>query len=528
MEDDTNGLVDAIIKSKSKKNKTANNTELFSSGRRNNDFISVAGIFRRKGASEAEILKRLTLLNASLDQPLELSEISAIAKSSMRYDAKPEDFTHDTMAKLLASKFEENVIYVPSNGFYYFDGKIWQKDIEDLYVTHLCREMVYSIFEDIEQLRDELDHSDYKKLKASASKLKSNGFIKSVVELVKSERAIIRPMRVFFDNPDVLTFTNGTLELNSLAFREFRQNDFCLTALDFEYDAKASCPLFERFLLETFASDVANFICRVFGYALLGRPAEQKLFILQGHGQNGKSVLVGLMQAIFGDLSVVIQPESLNGKLDGQIRTDLVRLLNKRLMVTSETKAGTVLDAALIKQITGQDTLTARELYEASIEFKPQCVPVMQSNFLPVVDGGDYAMARRLCVITFDKRVECPDHTLSEKLLQERAGVLNLLLKGIVRYRQSGLSVPQSVLDKTISYVERSDLMKGFYSDCLIESEGEELPANTMQWAYIRWCNENGYKPLSANTFKESFERRSGHTQLRNVKGRYWPNLKLR
>jgi len=522
------GLFDLISKSKSQSVAKSQADELFTHGRRNNDFISVAGILRRKGQNEEQILRHLRLLNSSIPDPLDDNELVSVSKSVMRYSVTPEDFTHDTVAKLLLLKFNGDVIYVPAMGFYYFDSKVWVKDIEDLYVTHLCREMVHEIFQDIEALRDQLEYADFKKLKSAANKLKSAGFIRNSIELVKADRSIIRDFKIFLERTDVLTLNNGTIELDTLTFRGFKREDYCLQSLDLDYDPAAECPMFSKFINEALPAETAQFVLRVFGYALLGKPTEQKFFILQGNGQNGKSVLTDLMQNIFGPLSVTIQPESINGKLDGQIRTDLASLLNKRLMVTSETKAGAVMDAPLMKQITGQDILCCRELYSAPIQFKPICVPIMQSNFLPVVDGGDDAMARRIVLVCFNNRVEVPDRSLPQKLMAERSGVFNLLLKSLADYRSTGLSIPSEVLVKTRDYIDRSNLMSGFFADRIEEAEGFELAASTLQIAYQSWCITNGYKPLSANIFKLNFEKDTGIQQQRNDKGRYWPNLRLR
>ncbi len=51
------------------------------------------------------------------------------------------------------------------------------------------------------------------------------------------------------------------------------------------------------------------------------------------------------------------------------------------------------------QQLTGGDRIAARRLYQEFFDFTPQCVPVMSSNYKPVVQGMDGGLWRRLRLI---------------------------------------------------------------------------------------------------------------------------------
>jgi putative DNA primase/helicase len=286
--------------------------------------------------------------------------------------------------------------------------------------------------------------------------------------------------------------------------------------------------MFRKFLADILPEDVGFFMLRSLGYGLLGHAREHKLFILQGTGRNGKSTLLEIMTALFGALMVTIQPESLNGRMEGAIRNDLARLAGKRFMITSETKAGTVLDAPLVKQITGLDTLTARFLHKEFFEFQPCAVPFIVTNYLPVVDGSDFAMASRLLVIGFDTVIASPDNQLPEKLKAEASGILNLVLAGMKDYQANGLMIPASVAERSKTFIERSNLLKGFLDDMFEVADGGSVMANSVYRRYEDWCKDNGYRSMSSNQFKDAFERTTGIAQERNNQGRYWPNMRLK
>ena len=138
--------------------------------------------------------------------------------------------------------------------------------------------------------------------------------------------------------------------------------------------------------------------------------------------------------------------------------------------------------------------MTARFLHKEFFEFQATAVPFIITNYLPVVDGGDSAMKRRLCVIGFDTVVEKPDLQLSDKLLAEKSGILNLILDGLVDYTANRLAIPTSVLERTEAFVERSNLLKGFFDDTFDygEADGKPLSASWVYGRYKDWCRDNG------------------------------------
>lgn len=71
---------------------------------------------------------------------------------------------------------------------------------------------------------------------------------------------------------------------------------------------------------------------------------------------------------------------------DSQPNEDVARLAGVRFVYISEPTKGTVLDAAKIKAMTGNDTLNARYLHENSFDFQPQFKIYVNTNYLPVIN----------------------------------------------------------------------------------------------------------------------------------------------
>ena len=116
-----------------------------------------------------------------------------------------------------------------------------------------------------------------------------------------------------------------------------------------------------------------------------------------------------------------------------QIGNDLARLRGTWFVATTETEQGKKIAEPLIKQITGNDSITARFLYGEFFNFIPTFKVFMATNHKPKIKGTDYGIWRRIKLIPFTNRIpeEKQDKHLEGKLKKEASGILNWLLEGV-------------------------------------------------------------------------------------------------
>ena len=133
--------------------------------------------------------------------------------------------------------------------------------------------------------------------------------------------------------------------------------------------------------------------------------------IFVGSGGNGKSKLIELYQRAMGDKYCGQLPiTALTGKrtASSAATPELARLKGMRFVVLQEPDQKEKLQAGLLKELTGGDTIYARALHKEPIEFKPQFGLVMASNVLPEVPGDDGGVWRRMRVVRFGSRFVDP------------------------------------------------------------------------------------------------------------------------
>ena len=149
-------------------------------------------------------------------------------------------------------------------------------------------------------------------------------------------------------------------------------------------------------------SDTFDFIMSFLASTLDGNPKESMIMLMIGKGSNGKSALVELHKSAIGELyGVKMQTSFLtakNGAPDAATPA-IMQLKDAKFAYYSETNKHEVLNAARMKEITGQETLTGRRLNENLINFKPKCHHLVLSNNDFDIISHDHGTWRRVVYI---------------------------------------------------------------------------------------------------------------------------------
>ncbi|GHV94194.1 hypothetical protein AGMMS50293_05140 [Spirochaetia bacterium] len=140
-----------------------------------------------------------------------------------------------------------------------------------------------------------------------------------------------------------------------------------------EYNKDADCPIWKQFVREImdYKPELINFLQTAVGWSVSGDISEQSMFILYGTGTNGKSTFLNGIQKLLGDYALSTWPETFMKRSNDTTTNDIARLRGSRFVTTTETEQGKRLSEYLIKQVTGNDALTARFLYGEYFNFVP-------------------------------------------------------------------------------------------------------------------------------------------------------------
>jgi putative DNA primase/helicase len=276
-------------------------------------------------------------------------------------------------------------------------------------------------------------------------------------------------------------------------------------------------------------NDLIQYIQTVCGWAITGDISEQTLFILFGSGANGKSTFLNTLMRLLGDYAIATPTETFMSRKGEQIGNDLARLKGTRFVTTTETEQGKKIAEPLIKQITGNDRITARFLYGEYFNFQPTFKVFMATNHKPSIKGADHGIWRRIKLIPFTTRIpeEKQDKRLEEKLASEVSGILNWLLEGVFRWRKEGLKAPAVVLAATDEYRCDMDVIGNFVKECCVQKPGIMVKVKELYLAYQKWCAENN-EHTASERFLALRLQEIGFERHRKAEGRYWKNIGLK
>ena len=492
--------------------------ERIPAGQRNDALTRLAGTMRRPGMSEAAILAALLEENERRCQPpLPRAEVEKIAASIARYEpagertrislngngaARPTtEYNHTDLgnAARLVHRHGRNLRYCWLwRKWLVWDGKRWVKD-DTGEVYRLAKETVSSIYQEAAAASDD---ETRKELGKHATRSEAGPRIKEMVDLARSDVPIMPDE--LDASPDLLNTESGTIDLRTGELREHRHEDLITKIAPTKYRPDACAPIWEAFLKRVLpGEELRAFVQRAVGYSATGDTSEQCVFINHGGGANGKSTFQEAIAAALGDYAMRAPTEMLLAKRSEGVPNDIARLKGARFVSASETEEGRRLAESRIKDLTGQDTITARFMKAEWFDFAPTHKLWLSTNHKPEIRGTDAAIWRRIRLVPWTVTIPPAeqDKTLPIALRHELAGILTWIVQGCLQWRREGLQAPDEVRKATGEYRAEMDVLAGFLAECCDLGTDHWEYAKDLYESYKRWCDENGERPEPQRKF---------------------------
>jgi P4 family phage/plasmid primase-like protien len=309
----------------------------------------------------------------------------------------------------------------------------------------------------------------------------------------------------FDTDSNLLGVRNGILNLSTGKLLAPSRESMVTKSTACAFDSKATAPLFGRFIDTATGGvkgkDLKRHIQEVVGASLLGRSMRTQLHIIYGPAQTGKSVLIEIGLALHGDYGMASKADLLlrqRRDTDPEKPTPFLKTLRgRRLVVCSELNEGVAFDDALIKDLTGGDTITARGLNESPVTFKNTATLWVRGNHLPRI-GADGAMRDRVIVtpLTYVIDAAHKDKTLAERIIAtELPGVLNWALIGMHRYVERGyeFDLPAAVVKATAQMQTDGDIIGLWLRESFEIDATGRVEAKEFVRSYYNWRTQNGY-----------------------------------
>ena len=416
---------------------------------------------------------------------------------------------HLGMAVKLAGLFVDQLLYVNGVGWHCWDGKRFARDADGA-----ARRAVHALLKRDREIviRLNLPVEERDKRLREIARYETTSAITGIL----TEAAALQAFSITADeldaDPWLFNCQNGTLDLHTVKLRPHDPADHISKITNAAYHANTSGPQWVSFLAKVLPDkDVRDYMQRLAGLSLPGEVNGDKQIapIAYGGGANGKTTFIETVCFALGDYAMTAEPALLMSKRGEVHPTGVADLLGKRLVSTTETQQGARFDIALLKRLTGGDTLKARWMRQDFFQFTPSHLLIMCTNHLPEIDDGSEAVWRRIRLIPFTVEIPTrrPRRGTQGQVAAEADAVLSWVIDGWADYRMRGPDEPGAVLAATADYQADSDPVKRFIADeCLVGGAQSSATTNELFQAWEKWAAKEGCLSMSMITFGRALD----------------------
>jgi len=384
----------------------------------------------------------------------------------------------DKEIALTFCKFYGNDFIISDKKEYYFNGVFW----ENKSVEHKIKMKLY---EDLQQMYEKMLQPPTseevilknKKIQKVIKYLGTASKVKAIYDVIKSY--ITNEDIKFDEKPNIFCFKNKCYDLHTNEWIEPNKFDYVSQSTRRPYIkpsrekvAKMKSELEKIFPME----EERTLYMTVLATALYGKTLE-KFTVANGSGGNGKGYLNELMMYMMGDYAINADCSIVlgNGKPKDGPNAELASIAKKRLVIMTEPNEKQKINIAVVKKMTGGDTITARACHSNKTEHDIFLTLIMECNKKPQLDGRmDKAILRRILDIPFRATfTDNPSQFEGKEYVYEGdsnaksrenkheyyCALFNILIEYWKDYQKANMKlfVPPSIEQRNIEYMKSSD-----------------------------------------------------------------------
>lgn len=417
-------------------------------------------------------------------------------------------------------------------------GTHWQKDrVNEVY--DFAKETLTQLFPVA------IENEDEKLFKHIVRSRSHRGIVNMLDQAGATEKVRVRPEQ--YDRyPWLLNCPNGTVNLKTGEILEHDPSLLITKCTSAQYNPEAECPKWLEFLSQIMIADpiteddsvadierkeeVINYLQRCVGYSLVGEVHEKILLLPWGEGNNGKSTFIETIAAVLGgDYAMRTHSELFLSRKEGTISNDIAALTGVRFAYATEPPLNRPLNASLIKELTGGDTVSARFMRGEYFSFRPECTLWMSANHKPHTYDTGNALWDRLKLIPFTISIqkEKQNKNLKNELMTEAEGILAWAIQGCLDWQRQGLNEPGAVMLATGEYRQENDTVAGFIEEVCDVLPGARVKSGQLYERYKKYCDQTGEREISGKAFSAALEKK-GYLKKKENTGMWFHGIGLR
>lgn len=262
------------------------------------------------------------------------------------------------------------------------------------------------------------------------------------------------------------------------------------------------------------------------GYCLTHDNSLQKFLLLEGEGQNGKSVFCAALIALLGRQNVSNVPLERFGD-----RFSLATTLGKLANVATESTEMDDAAEGILKSFTSGDPMQFEIKHKQPFTSIPTARFTMSMNNRPRFKDGSTGLWRRMLIVRFDQTITKEERVLGMdnpgwwETSGELPGIFWWAVLGLHRLRQQyAFTESEKSKDAVVEYRAETNPARAFLLETCEEDPAGITYTQELYDAYVKWCKSNGHHSMANGRFGKEVRRSYPKIErLRaSISGRPW------
>lgn len=346
-------------------------------------------------------------------------------------------------------------------------------------------------------------------------------YVKEVRDLILMDQSIRIDEDQLNGNKHLINLANGVLDITSGQLLQHSLLNLTTVRIPVIYNPNEHINEFQKFLNQVLPdSNDQMRIQELFGYILTSYTEAEKMFILYGRPNTGKSTIIKVMESLLGKENY--SNMSLNNVTE---KFSIAHLHGKIANFDADLPETTLKETGTLKKLISGDRLKGEFKGIDAFFFKNIAKLVFGTNYIPVFQNeSSEAMLRRIEIVEFNQQVPVNsiDPFLYEKLINERSAIFNWALTGLTRLIQNNFRFTSSINQKKYheAFKMKNNSISYFIENYCKLGLSEMVPKTILYQAYKEFCDDHFLESVSNTKFYSALKSKCPQVEIKQIPSR--------
>ena len=355
-----------------------------------------------------------------------------------------------------------------------------------------------------------------------------------VIDKIKS--LTYKEIAAFDSDPNLITVENGIYNISTMELTPHTPTNLSKVLIPCSFIENVlgiSETKFWKYLISTCTvngkldEDMSDDILELMASCFVKNKVDEKSFILLGNGDNGKSVLLLLLNSMLGKDNVS------NIALQDLVSNPFAaaRLDGKLANIYTDLKSTALKNEEKIKNLSSGEPMHVEHKYQDGFDMVTYAKLIFSCNQFPKVYDQSDGFFRRWIIIQFRRKFALGDPDRDEKLKEklinnqdEKNLIFSYLMIMSEKLLRTGkFRYPLGHAEIRKLWNANADPLNHFIDNCIIETEDSKRTKRETYKFYEQHCFDNGVVPLGKGQFGKAFGEEFDEDRVGSK--RYWIDI---